>query len=524
MNWGKNNWYSWSIIEERHNDLWASIVLWNQWWDEGKGKISDRLMQESDVVIRFNGGHNAWHTVKVWEKEFDLHILPSGMVTEGKENIITSGCVLGIDLRKLNSLDKVFKFSRHSIVSHMTTEEIFKKDKEGGDLRVWLIPELEKLKQGGIDIKKSGLKVSGETVVIWIHNVLLDAFDEACRMHIEWLQPIGSTWSGISRAYASEIQRFHFTLNDLIYYEDAFYDSIRALWIAHNHIFPNIWVEALIAHAKLERTKIMEYIDNWNIEIISNEREYIKDLHRSWKKLVGEGAQSSMIGSANSVFGTASDPSFEAFSHITGLTTKKIWNIFLVHKLPPSSVGTRPQYLTFWEWRQVSDFRTKYSEWWVSTKRPRDLFRHSLPETARWSWLNVRGIDDEGKIVPVYNRVDGIKDSLQLDEGMLRLVTGFSDRAMWLSVWVQDQETKLSPENLLRNYPEKSAQAQLFWLTQENLRLVELTWNFDEKVEKLLGAYNASIFRKDEERTYLIGTGPDREDLELQVWSPLRQL
>jgi hypothetical protein len=52
------------------------------------------------------------------------------MVTEGKENIITSGCVLGIDLRRVNFLDETFDFSRHSIVCTKTTEEIFKKEKK----------------------------------------------------------------------------------------------------------------------------------------------------------------------------------------------------------------------------------------------------------------------------------------------------------------------------------------------------------------------------------------------------------
>jgi adenylosuccinate synthase len=519
------NWYVWSEIQERHEAFGASVVLWNQWGDEWKWKISDRLMQESDVVVRFNGGHNAGHTVKVWDKEFDLHILPSWMVTEGKENIITSGCVLGIDLRRVNFLDETFDFSRHSIVCTKTTEEIFKKEKKTNqDTRVWLIPELEKLQAWWIDISKSWLKISGETIVIGIHNVLLDAFDEACRMHIEWLQPIGSTWSGISRAYASETQRFHFTLNDLIHHEDTFYDSIRALWIAHNHIFPNIGVEALIAHAKLERTKILRLIDTWVIEVIRNEREYIKDLHRNGKKIVGEWAQSSMIGSDNSFFWTASDPSFETFSRVTWLTAKKIGNVFLVHKLPPSSVGTRPQYLKFPEWRPVNDFRAQYKEWWVSTSRPRDLFRHSLPETARWSMLNVRWIDDEWKIVPVYNRVDGLKDSLMLDNNMLRAVTWFSEKSMALTVWIHDDETKITPESLLTNYPEKSAQAQLFGLTEENLRLVEMPWEFDQKVEQLLWLYNASIFRKDANRTFLIGTWPDREDLELRNWTPLRSI
>ena len=78
------------------------VVVGSQWGDEGKGKIVDWLSSEADIVVRFQGGGNAGHTV--YDKEdnkFVTHILPVGILSEGVMNYIAKGCVLNpIDLAK----------------------------------------------------------------------------------------------------------------------------------------------------------------------------------------------------------------------------------------------------------------------------------------------------------------------------------------------------------------------------------------------------------------------------------------
>lgn len=449
------------------------------------------------------------------------------MVTEWKINIITSWCVLGINLNKID-ISKI-EFEEGLVICNCSLHELFKRNSSSWEnIQVWLIPELEKLQKGWININACWLKISWETKIIWLHNVLLDGFDEVCRVWF-WLKAIGSTWSGISRAYASESQRYHFTLNDLLNHPDTFYDSIKCLWLAYAQIFPKISIDELIWYAKKERKEIIEYIKNWTIEIIENEKQYIKWLHKKWKKIIWEGAQASMIGAENSYFWTASDPSLWEFCRRTWLTVKKVWNILLVHKLPPSSVWERPWYLKIPDSPELDEFRKKYQEFWVSTGRQRDLFYHSLPETARWAWLNVRGIDDEEKIVPVYNRVDGITDSLKLDNWLLRMVIGFRYNVGDILKWNFTKDVGvlwnklLNPKNLLSNYPEKSWQLWLFWVEQEDLRFIEMDGdNIEEQIEQLLWYYNASIFRKDEEREFLIWTWQGRDDLELRKGAPLR--
>ena len=69
----------------------AFIVLGAQWGDEGKGKLTDYLAEEANVVVRFQGGNNAGHTVEVGEKQYKLHLIPSGILHDDKLNVIGNG-------------------------------------------------------------------------------------------------------------------------------------------------------------------------------------------------------------------------------------------------------------------------------------------------------------------------------------------------------------------------------------------------------------------------------------------------
>ena len=70
------------------------VVVGSQWGDEGKGKIVDWLSSEADVVVRFQGGHNAGHTLVIEKKVFKLRLLPSGIVRKGKISILGNGVVI----------------------------------------------------------------------------------------------------------------------------------------------------------------------------------------------------------------------------------------------------------------------------------------------------------------------------------------------------------------------------------------------------------------------------------------------
>src|SRR5205823_3288246 len=72
----------------------ATVVLGLQWGDEGKGKVIDFLADRADVVVRFNGGANAGHTIQVGEDLYAFHLLPSGVLRKGTMNLIGNGVVI----------------------------------------------------------------------------------------------------------------------------------------------------------------------------------------------------------------------------------------------------------------------------------------------------------------------------------------------------------------------------------------------------------------------------------------------
>ena len=70
------------------------VVIGTQWGDEGKGKVVDLLAEQADIIVRFQGGHNAGHTLVIEDKVFKLSLLPSGIVREDKITVIGNGVVL----------------------------------------------------------------------------------------------------------------------------------------------------------------------------------------------------------------------------------------------------------------------------------------------------------------------------------------------------------------------------------------------------------------------------------------------
>jgi adenylosuccinate synthase len=139
-------------------------VIGAQWGDEGKGKIVDWLSARADVVVRFQGGHNAGHTLVIDGKTYKLSLLPSGVVRKGKLAIIGNGVVVD----------------------------------------PWaFVSEVEKLKGEGVDITPDGLLVSEAAVLILPLHRELDAAREASNS----LQRIGTTKRGIGPAYEDKVGR-----------------------------------------------------------------------------------------------------------------------------------------------------------------------------------------------------------------------------------------------------------------------------------------------------------------------------
>ncbi len=152
-------------------DMAGFVIVGAQWGDEGKGKVTDLLAENADLVIRFQGGNNAGHTIVRDGEKWKFHLIPSGILYPGKLCAIGNGVVI--------------------------------------DPKV-LIDELEGLKAKGIDL--SGLKISANAHLIMPYHMLLDHAGEAKLGRLQ----IGTTRRGIGPCYADKAARLGIRVQDLL--------------------------------------------------------------------------------------------------------------------------------------------------------------------------------------------------------------------------------------------------------------------------------------------------------------------
>jgi len=170
------------------------VVVGTQWGDEGKGKLVDWLTESSQGVVRFQGGHNAGHTLVINGVKTALHLIPSGIMRPGVKCYIGNGVVL--------SAAKLFE-------------------------------EIEGLEKAGVEVR-SRLRVSEACPLILPFHAVLDVLREAAREH-GGAEKIGTTGRGIGPAYEDKIARRALRVQDLKHPE-RFASKLRELLALHNHV------------------------------------------------------------------------------------------------------------------------------------------------------------------------------------------------------------------------------------------------------------------------------------------------
>ena len=224
------------------------VVVGAQWGDEGKGKIVDWLSERADIVVRFQGGHNAGHTLVVDGEVFKLSIMPSGIVRSGKLSVIGNGVVLD---------------PWH-----------FKK-------------EIEKLRAQGITIDQSNLIIAENTpLILPIHGEL-----DRARESLEDTAKIGTTGRGIGPAYEDKVGRRAIRVSDLAD-TDTLEERVSRLLLHHNSLRRGMGLseasaEDLIISLKKIAPEILKYAAPvWNI---------LNKKRRAGQRILFEGAQGSLL-------------------------------------------------------------------------------------------------------------------------------------------------------------------------------------------------------------------------------------
>jgi adenylosuccinate synthase len=225
------------------------VVVGAQWGDEGKGKIVDWLSERADVIARFQGGHNAGHTLVIDSKVYKLHALPSGVVRGGKLSVIGNGVVLD----------------------------------------PWhLLNEIETVRAQGVDISPETLMIAENTPLIMpFHGELDRAREEAASKGTK----IGTTGRGIGPAYEDKVGRRAIRVADLADAATLEARVDRALQ-HHDPLRKGLGVEAidrdaLVAKLKDVAGKILPYAAPvWKV---------LNEKRKAGKRILFEGAQGALL-------------------------------------------------------------------------------------------------------------------------------------------------------------------------------------------------------------------------------------
>jgi len=273
------------------------IVLGAQWGDEGKGKIVDLLAERFDIVARYQGGHNAGHTVYIGEKKFVLKLIPSGVLRPGVEAVIGNGVV--VDLAAL-------------------------------------MEEMSVLEAAGIPVSRQ-LRISNRAHVIFPFHRLVEKMSEARENRI----PIGTTARGIGPCYEDKIGRRGIRIADL--YDP---ESFRALFdtLAEDK-------KALAAtfnlHDTIDYSEIRRQTEEFAARIkpmVCDTTLYLHQSIKQGKRILFEGAQGTMLDIDHGTypFVTSSSAAAGGASTGTGIPPTKITGVIGVSKAYITRVGSGP--------------------------------------------------------------------------------------------------------------------------------------------------------------------------------------
>lgn len=301
------------------------VVIGSQWGDEGKGKITDYLAEQADVVVRSQGGNNAGHTIKFNNRKFALHLIPSGIFNPKIINIMGNGMVIN-------------PFA--------------------------LLEEIEMLKNEGITDYK--LFISNRAHVVLPHHIELDSLYET----IKGEDAVGTTKKGIGPAYMDKVARVGVRISDLINPESLRkrlkinVDSARIILETNNHSIENF--ENLYDELIEIGNKIKPFITDTSV--------LLNNLIEEGKNILFEGAQGSMLCVDHGTYPyvTSSSPTAASVPLNSGISPYLITDVIGVTKAYTTRVGAGV-FPTEFENETAKRIRETGNEYGTTTRRPRRI-------------------------------------------------------------------------------------------------------------------------------------------------------
>ena len=272
------------------------VVIGAQWGDEGKGKIIDILTENADAVVRFQGGHNAGHTLVIDGDKTVLHLIPSGIFNDAK-------CIIG-----------------NGVVVHLPT----------------LIKEIEYLQSKGIDIH-SKLMISSQCPLVLPTHILIDE----ARERSLGKKSIGTTGRGIGPVYEDKVARRVVHVMDL-FDEDLFRSKLSSLIEYHNFILKELFGADGVDAEEVSKDWMDQFDKIRNLVVDSSKT--VNEFRASNSNILFEGAQGSMldIDQGTYPFVTSSSTLSGASSLGSGIGPLDIDGVLGITKAYATRVGSGP--------------------------------------------------------------------------------------------------------------------------------------------------------------------------------------
>lgn len=302
------------------------VVVGTQWGDEGKGKITDFLAGKADVIVRFQGGNNAGHTIKFDGKKFALHLIPSGIFRSEALNIMGNGMVINPKA---------------------------------------MLEELEMLKQGGV--VNYNLAISDRAHVIMPYHIILDGLFEELK---DDSKKVGTTNKGIGPTYTDKSSRIGIRMCEFID-KSSFKEKLTDNLNYYNKLFklfgkPELSIEDVYQEYIQYAEVIKPYVTDTGVLL---NKQFEED-----KKVVFEGAQGAMLCLDHGTypFVTSSSPTAASVPVNTGISPAYITEVVGITKAYSTRVGSG-NFATEFENETAKRIRITGNEFGTTTGRPRRI-------------------------------------------------------------------------------------------------------------------------------------------------------
>ena len=311
-------------------------IVGANWGDEGKGRMVDLVAEDYDVVVRYQGGNNAGHTIKNDCGTFALNLLPSGIFRYEKMNVLGSGMVVDI---------------RH------------------------LCGEIEKLRQAGVRIDPGNLMISDRAIIVMPYHVALDGLEEARLSD----KPYGSTKRGIAPVYGDKYMKKGIMMGELF---DEEYLKAHLRDVLE---FKNLQIKGVYGGEEFRYEDMLEYLETYGKPLLP----YIGDTGAYLRKAAKEGRSilyEAQLGALRDIdFGiypyTSSSSPLAAYAPIgSGTPDIPVNRVIGIVKAYSSCVGEGP-FTCEWFGEKAEELREAGGEYGAATGRPRRVGPIDIPAT-----------------------------------------------------------------------------------------------------------------------------------------------